>query len=83
MTEGVPIEEGFILGAVCVKRTVRQAHEHLIIVNLKDVTKCIWGISALDETLLRCDTEEESTWFDSQLDCLDALFKMISENVLD
>ena len=83
MTEGVPIEEGFILGAVCVKRTIRQTHEHFVVVNLKDVTKCIWALRVFDETFLRCDADEESIWFDRQLDRLDALFKMISENVLD
>ena len=83
MTKHPPVEEGFILGAVCVKRTIRQTHEHLITVNLKHISECIWGIRVLDETLLGCDAEEESTWLDCQFDRLDALIKMIADNVLD
>ena len=83
LTKDIAIEEGFILGAVCVKRTIRQTHEHLVAVNLKNVTECIWALSAFDETLFGCDADEKSTWFDCQLDRLDALLEMIAENVLD
>jgi len=52
-------------------------------VNLKDISECIWAFGIFDETLLRCNTYEESTWFDRHLDRLDAMFKMIPENILD
>ena len=32
--------------------------------NLKHISECIWGIRVLDETLLRCDADEQSTWLD-------------------
>ena len=51
--------------------------------NLKDVSECVWGICRLNQTLFRCDAYEESTWLDCQLDRLDALFEMVTENVLD
>jgi len=52
-------------------------------VNLKDISECIWAFGIFDETLLRCNADEESAWLDSHLDRLDAMFKMIADNVLD
>ena len=51
--------------------------------NLKHVAECIWALGIFDETFLRCNADEESTWFNSHLDRLDAMFKMIADNVLD
>ena len=51
--------------------------------NLKDISECIWAFGIFDETLLRCNPDEESTWFNCHFDRLDAMFKMIAENVLD
>ena len=51
--------------------------------NLKDISECIWAFGIFDETLLRRNADEESTWFDRHLDRLDAMFKMIADNVLD
>ena len=51
--------------------------------DLKDVAECVWGIHTLDETLFWCDADEESTWLDCQLDRLDALLEVVTENVLD
>jgi len=51
--------------------------------DLKHVAERVWGIRGLDETLFWCNADEESAWFDSQLDRLDAKLEMITENVLD
>ena len=51
--------------------------------NLKDVSECVWAFGGFNQTLFGCDAEEDSTWFDRQLDRLDALFEMVAENVLD
>ena len=83
LTKNVSVQQRLVLGSVCVKWTIRQTHENLVAVDLKHIAECVWGIRAFDETLLWCDADEMSPWLDCQLDRLDALFKVISENVLD
>ena len=51
--------------------------------DLKYIAMCVWTLCALDETLFGCDADEVPSWLDGKLDSFDALFKVISENVLD
>lgn len=51
--------------------------------DLKYIAMGVWALGALNETLFGCDADEVPPWLDGKLDRFDALFKVISENVLD